>query len=273
MPASPRFEPMLLGHWPEARRGTILSARRMSASGDLSMWTVTHSQGVYRVERESSSKSSGWLEPTNGPQFASIGDAVGSDIGLVSLHPDEITLYQVDASALRPYDLASRLECVGASNPAADKWPLNVAKFWTESDLVIENAYNGYECTHRWASINEYRISCVRFEDATPLELIPALFDRDGDLVDDGEVGMAEFHTEYMPVCWDGSMSLLRLRSGYALARHTGDAQEIMEIGPSHLMRLPIDPAEETVAIDKWQRSMDKASGVEDENNDDDAED
>lgn len=248
--------------WPEIPKRTVLTAKRVDSEGGQRLWAVTKSKSLYRLD--SASRSPGeWSSFVSGDPVESIVAAVQSDVNLISLRPNEISWFSYDSRKIRDLRLVWLLRCVGFDAQTTRDWPAEIFAFWSASDAKIEDHYDGYECTSRWAAINDERVSCIQFDDGVHTELIPTLFESYGELDICQEVGSGSFREDDdmgRPFSYSGRMSLRILRPGYAFSLHQMDADVVA--GPSYFMRIPLDPEGEGAAIEAWQEDMDEKTFV-----------
>ena len=251
--------------WPALPDDAPLSAKRVDVVGRQQMWFIDQSESGYTLAAASRPPSGTWSSFVTGEPHDELIAAAQSDDNLISLRSDEITIYKmVTSEEYRPHKdlnaLAEVLTCVGLESPQVSNWPQEIGSFWSASDSDVENAYNGFECTSRWAFVNELRVSCIRFEDETPPDLIPVLFDRsDLDIwYSEAEASFSEDDNMGRPFSWSGQMTFMRFRPGFAISLHESDADVVA--GPSYLTRLPLDPVEEAAIIHAWQEKMDEAT-------------
>ena len=250
--------------WPALPQGAVISIRRIDAAGKQSMFAVVMAAAEYWLKSAYTSSSGDWAQFTTGHPYGDAIAAAQSDTRFTLLRPGEISIYRVHLKEDQRFlirDLVRVLLCEGHESAGPSGWPDEVNSFWSASDTDLEDKFNGFECTPRWVSINDQRVSCMRFEDIAPPDLIPVLFDEYGELDRWGEVGSASFREDDnmgRPFSWSGQMTLIRLCPGYAISLHEYDADVVA--GPTYLMRLPLDSAAEATAIAKWQDDMDEAT-------------
>lgn len=256
--------------WPALPDKVVLSAQRVDVTGRQQIWFVDESESGYTLGSAVRTPSGEWSSFSTGEPYNDAIAAAQSDEHLISLRSDEITIYKMvisEESSLNGHHLhglSEVLTCVGLESPEPNDWPQAIGSFWSASDSELESAYDGFECTPRWAFANELRVSCIRFEDVTPPDLIPVLFDQ-GDQWSDldtwgtvADAGYSEDDTMGRPFSSSGQMTLIRFRPGYAISLHEADADVVA--GSSYLTRFPLDPAEEAATINAWQAEMDEAT-------------
>jgi hypothetical protein len=208
--------------WPALPDDAVLSAKRVDVVGRQQMWFIDQSESGYTLAAASRPPSGEWSSFVTGEPHGDLIAAAQSDDNLISLRSDEITIYKIVASE-EYYTLSTVLTCDGLESPQVNHWPEDIGSFWSASDSDLENAYNGFECTSRWAFVNELRVSCIRFEDVTPPDLIPVLFDQWSNLDFLGAVAEASFSEDDnmgRPCSWSGQMTVIRFGCGSSGVRH-----------------------------------------------------
>ena len=251
--------------WPALPDDAPLSAKRVDVVGRQQMWFIDQSESGYTLAAASRPPSGEWSSFVTGEPHGELMAAAQSDDNLISLRSDEATIYKIvtseEYSGKNLNALSEVLTCVGLESPQVTNWPQKIGSFWSASDSELETAYNGFECTSRWAFVNELRVSCIRFEDVTPPDLIPVLFDQWSNLdfcYAEAEASFSEDDNMGRPFSWSGQMTFMRFRPGYGISLHESDADVVA--GPSYLTRLPLDPVEEAAIINAWQEKMDEAT-------------
>lgn len=232
--------------------------KRVDVVGRQQMWFIDQSESGYTLAAASRPPSGEWSSFVTGEPHDELIAAAQSDDTLISLRSDEVTIYKIvtseEYSGKNLNALSKVLTCVGLESPQVTNWPQEIGSVWSASDSELENASNGFECTSRWAFLNELRVSCIRFEDVTPPDLIPVLFDQWSNLDTwdaEAEASFSEDDNMGRPFSWSGQMTFVRFRPGYAISLRESDADVIA--GPSYLTRLPLDRVEEAAIINAWQ--------------------
>lgn len=258
MTGSLEFEPYDGQLWPEVPMNAVAIVERYVAAGPRKMWVVAGEVGVYGLHTALEGADETWAIDVAERQFLTVVEALGSDVDSLSLRDNEITCYHINEVQIDSAALSGVLVCDGYEAQIEDLWIDDDVEYWISGDAEIQDYITGYECVPRWASINDFRVSLVKFDDLDRVELIPTIFEEGGRPAEALEVAELSFEEGNMgrPISYSFAVSLLRLRPGYAISLHEHESP--FYAGDSHVMRLPIKMADEASAIAGWFSDMEE---------------